>query len=283
MPKGLLGRILGVIVGPERQFSLNQPTDMVVDQLGRLLIVESEAGYISIYSKIEGVWINSARVHLPEILHPNSIASSPDKIYISDLMGGTVHILDYEFNPVGAISYSDMVRPGSLFYDGYSKRLYVADPPAHRVFVFTIGGEFVANIGSNGSSQARLQSPVAVTVDQANGQIYVLDGMARKVKQYDAEFKFIRSFGEYDQVPGSFAFPKGIALASDGTLFVGDAAFGNIQLFDPSGALLFYFGETGTGQGQFLLPRNLYIDQEQHLFVADPYNNRVQIFRYFPQ
>jgi len=282
-PKGLLGRILGVIVGPEKQFSLNQPTDMVVDQLGRLLIVESEAGYISIYSKVEGVWINSARIHLPEILHPTSITSSPDQIFISDLMGGTVHILDYEFNLVGTISYADMVRPGSLFYDGYSKRLFVVDPPAHRVFVFTPEGEYAANIGRSGQSQAHLQSPVAVTVDQANGQIYVLDGMARKVKQYNAEFKYIHSFGEYDQVPGSFAFPKGIALAKDGTLFVGDAAFGNIQLFDPSGALLFYFGETGTGQGQFLLPRNLYIDQEQRLFVADPYNNRVQIFRYFPQ
>jgi len=110
-----------------------------------------------------------------------------------------------------------------------------------------------------------------------------LDGMARKVKQYDASFQFVSSFGEYDQVPGSFAFPKGIALAVDGTLFVGDAAFGNIQMFDPTGALLFYFGETGTDKGQFLMPRSLFIDQEQHLFVADPYNNRVQIFRYYAQ
>ena len=282
-PEGLFSRFLGMIVGPESKFTLNQPTDMVVDQKGRLLIVESEAGYISIYNEVEGEWVNSERVHLSEILHPTSIAAGPDNIFVSDLMGGTVHILDYEFNLVGTINHADMQRPGGLCYDGHSNRLLIADPPANRVFVFSPGGEYLAQLGQGGHSHGVLQSPIAMAVDAANGNIYVLDGMARKVKQYDPDFQFINSFGEYDQVPGSFAFPKGIALAVDGTLFIGDAAFGNIQMFDATGALLFYFGETGTGQGQFLMPRNLFIDEEQRLFVADPYNNRVQIFRYFAQ
>ena len=282
-PQGLFGRLLGIIVGPETQFTLNQPTDMVVDQLGRLLIVESEAGFISIYAKVEGEWVNTKRVRFPEILHPTSIAAGSDKIFVSDLMGGTVHIIDYEFNLVGTLEHADMLRPGGLCYDAHANRILIADPPAHRVFVFLSTGEFVAQIGQSGHLSGILQSPIATTVNPENGNIYVLDGMARKIKQYDSEFQFVSSFGEYDQVPGSFAFPKGLALAVDGTLFVGDAAFGNIQLFDHNGALLFYFGETGTGPGQFLMPRSLFIDQEQHLYVADPYNNRIQIFRYFAQ
>jgi hypothetical protein len=282
-PKGLLGKILGAVVGPEQQFTMNQPTDMVIDQLGRLLIVESEAGYISIYSDVDGMWQNSDRIHVREILHPTSIAAGLDRIFISDLMGGTVHILDYDFNVVGEINHADMRRPGGLCFDSFGNRLLIADPPANRVFVFTPSGEYVAIIGRVGHSNSKLQSPIDMTVDSKNGHIYVLDAMARKIKQYDTNFQFISTFGAYDQVPGSFAFPKGIALASDGTLFVGDAAFGNIQMFDPNGALLFFFGETGTGHGQFLLPRNLFMDQDQRLFIADPYNNRVQIFRYFPQ
>ena len=282
-PEGLFSRFLGIIVGPERKFTLNQPTDMVVDQKGRLLIVESESGFISIYTEVEGEWLNSERVRIPEILHPTSIAAGPEKIFISDLMGGNVHILDYNFNLLGIMSHSDMQRPGGLCFDAYSNRVLIADPPAHKIFIFSPSGEYQAQIGQSGHTNGRLQSPLAMTIDTENGNIYVLDGMARKVKQYGPDFQFISSFGAYDQVPGSFAFPKGIALAVDGTLFVGDAAFGNIQMFDPSGALLFYFGETGTGQGQFLMPRNLFLDEEQRLFVADPYNNRVQIFRYFAQ
>ncbi|NQV42121.1 MAG: 6-bladed beta-propeller [Candidatus Marinimicrobia bacterium] len=282
-PAGLFSRFLGVIVGPERKFTLNQPTDMVVDEKGRLLIVESESGFISIYTEVEGEWLNSERIRVPEILHPTSIAASSAKIFVSDLMGGYVHVLDYEFNLLGTMSHVDMQRPGGLCFDTYSNRLLIADPPAHKIFIFSPDGEYLAQLGQSGHSLSRLQSPLAMTVDATNGNIYVLDGMSRKVKQYGPDFQFINSFGTYDQVPGSFAFPKGIALAVDGTLFVGDVAFGNIQMFDPSGALLFYFGETGTERGQFLMPRNLFLDKEQRLFVADPYNNRVQIFRYFAQ
>ncbi|MBT3630689.1 MAG: 6-bladed beta-propeller [Candidatus Marinimicrobia bacterium] len=282
-PEGLFSRFLGMIVGQESKFSLNQPTDMAIDQRGRLLIVESEAGVISIFIKEEGEWLNSERISLAEIKYPTSIAAGADKIFINDLNNGSVHILDYDFNLVGTMDHADMQRPGGLSYDSHSNRLLIADPPANVVFVFSTEGEYIGQLGRGSHTQGVLQSPIATTVDPENGNIYVLDGMARKVKQYDASFQFVSSFGEYDQVPGSFAFPKGIALAVDGTLFVGDAAFGNIQMFDPTGALLFYFGETGTDKGQFLMPRSLFIDQEQHLFVADPYNNRVQIFRYYAQ
>lgn len=282
-PSGLLSRFLGFLVGPESKFALNMPTDMVVDSEGRLLIVESEAGYISIYSKIEGEWVIDDRVSLAEILHPTSIAAGPDRIFVSDLMGGDVRILDYAFNPIGRLKHDEMIRPGGLTYDSFSNHLLIADPPANRVFVFSSAGEFVAHVGRTGNSHAQLQSPLAIAANPENGHIYILDGMTRKVKHYDADYQYIDGFGEYDQVPGSFAFPKGIALAVDGTLFVGDAAFGNVQMFDPTGALLFYFGETGVEKGQFLMPRNLFIDSEQRLFVADPYNNRVQIFRYYAQ
>lgn len=282
-PKGMFSRFLGFLVGPESKFALNMPTDMVVDETGRLLIVESEAGYIAVYTKSDGEWLNSNRVSIPEILHPVSIAAGPDKIYVSDLMGGNVHILDYAFNLVGTMVHEEMVRPGGLEYNNYSRQLLIADPPANRVFVFSSEGDYIASIGRSGNTRAQLRSPLAIASDKENGHIYVLDGMARKVKHYDAQYQYVDGFGEYDQVPGSFAFPKGIALAVDGTLFIGDAAFGNVQMFDPTGALLFYFGESGIEHGQFLMPRNLFMDSDQRLFVADPYNNRVQIFRYYAQ
>ncbi len=283
LPEGLFSKMLGLFVGPEQTFKMNQPTDMVVDEMGRLLIVESEAGYISLYSQKDGKWINTDRVSLLEIHHPTSITAGPDKIYVSDLMGGNVHILDYDLNLIGSIDHPDMQRPSGLCYDSFANRVLIADPPSNRVFVFSPGGEYVSHIGRGGFASSQLRSPIAMTVDPKNGHIFVVDAMSRKVKIYDTDFHYISSFGQYDQVPGSFAFPKGIALAVDGTLFVGDAAFGNIQMFNPTGALLFYFGETGTERGQFLMPRNMFLDGDHNLFVADPYNNRVQIFRYFPQ
>ena len=281
--RGLLGRIAGVIFGQGDRFSLHQPTDMTVDAKGRLLIVDSEGGSVYSLSKVDGLWQFSDGVQIAGIKHPLSIASSENLLFMSDLSTGGVFILDYQFNIVKKIETTELKRPGDLCYDPVGKRLFVADPPANRVFVYDTAGTKLAEIGGEGFGRGRLQRPISVTTDTKTGRIYILDGIARKVKQYNSEFRFEASFGEYDQVPGSFAFPKGIALASDGVIFVADVAFGNVQMFDPSGALLFYFGETGTEPGQFLMPRNLFIDADQHIYVADPYNNRVQIFQYFAQ
>ncbi len=281
--KGLLGRSLQFILGSKNKVSLNQPTDMVVDAQGRLLIVEAEAGIITTFIETEGIWYIQDRVSVPIIKHPIGIAAGPEQLFVTDLTNGNVNILNYDLEITGSIEHAEMIRPAGLHFDLKSNRLFVADPRANRVFVFSNSGEILAQIGHEGSSQGRLQSPISVAVDPINGNIMVLDGIARKIKQYDRDFRFISSFGEYDQVPGSFAFPKGITVAEDGTLFVGDAAFGNVQMFDPSGALLFFFGETGTGAGQFLMPRNLFMDKNQRLYVADPYNNRVQVFQYFAQ
>jgi len=281
--RGRLGRSLQFILGSENKISLNQPTDMVVDAQGRLLIVEAEAGIISSFLETDGVWLNTDRVSVTTIKHPFGIAAGPEHLFISDLTSEVVIVLNYDLEVVGSIEHVDMQRPAGLYFDDKSNRLFVADPRANRVFVFSDSGELVAQIGHTGSNRGLLRSPISVTVDPNNGNILVLDGLARKIKQYDGGFRFISSFGEYDQVPGTFAFPKGIAMAMDGTLFVGDAAIGNVQMFDASGALLFFFGETGTQPGQFLMPRNLFMDKSQRLFVADPYNNRVQVFQYFAQ
>ncbi len=283
-PNRSLRHLLRVILGPEYKSGLNQPTDMVMDAQGRLLIADSEAGAIVVLNReTGGSWFVSERVVIPQIKLPLAIAASPDLLFISDLSSDKVFTLSYTFEVVNTIHAEEMQRPGDLCYDSFAKRLLIADPPANRIFIHDPSGTQLAQIGPEGSTQSRLQNPISMTVNPVNGDLFVVDAIARKVKHYDTDLNFISSFGEYDQVPGSFAFPKGIAHAGDGTLFIADAAFGNIQMFDPSGALLFFFGETGTEQGQFLMPRNLFIDVDQRLYVADPYNNRVQVFQYFAQ
>ncbi len=275
--------IRNILAGPGSTYRLNKPTDMIVDDQNRLLIVDSEAGVIAAFIKEGNYWITSNQHRVSGIQHPMSIAAASDRLYISDLSSGVVHILDYDFKVVGEIEHVGMNQPSGLVFDVHGDRLLVVDSPSNRVFVFSRTGELINQIGDASANQSNLQRPISLTVDQEDGDIFVLDGIARKVKHYDSELNFVSSFGEYDQVPGSFAFPKGIALSSDKILFISDAAFGNIQLFDPSGALLYFFGETGTGQGEFLMPRNLFMDNNQYLYVADPYNNRVQVFKYYAQ
>ena len=280
---GRLAQLKNWIVGERQGISLNRPTDVVVDGENRLLVVDSESGAIMVYREFETGWTLTEQLHPEGIKIPLCIEASPDRIFITDQETNAIQVYDYEFNQIADIVYDDMQNPGDMAYAGQTQQLYVTDPQAHAVYIFSEAGEYTGSLGREGYGSALLHYPVCLTIDPESQDIFVLDGIARKVKRYSSQGKLLSSFGEYDRVPGSFAFPKGMTLSSDNVLFISDAAFGNVQLFDPRGALLFFVGKTGSAAGEFLMPRNLYMDNSQRLYVTDPYNNRIQIFQYNPQ
>ena len=280
---GLLSKVSRLLFGSSASYRLDQPTDMTVDSQGRLLIVDSGTSIIHRFIREDGIWQYERNFQISELSHPIAIASGNEHLFISDLQTGKVFILDEDLKIKIQLKDSTFDRPGDLCYDGLNKRILISDPAAGRVYIYTLQGEKLGELGGALGGAGSLQSPVSVAVNASTGSIFVLDGLARKVKQFGSDLSYSSSFGQYDQVPGSFAFPKDITQSTDGVLFVSDAAFGNIQMFDPSGALLYFFGENGTDPGQFLMPRNLHLDADQYLYIADPYNNRVQIFQYHAQ
>jgi len=66
-------------------------------------------------------------------------------------------------------------------------------------------------------------SEVSTFVIDDNEILYALDFKDRKIKVYDKEGKFIRSFGEQGQGPGELDMPAGIHLTPDNKLLIEDA------------------------------------------------------------
>ncbi len=280
---GFWKRLSGKLFGPRNQYFLDHPSDITLDSQGRMLIVDSGRGGLHRFIKDAAVWRFDQYFSLPQIKYPTAIAAGEQLLFISDLQDKKIFILSEDLVVQGEIANPEFKRPGDLCYDEHSQRLFISDPPTGKVYIYSSAGEQMGILGLDETGPGQLQNPISVAVDAGSGEIFVLDGLARKIKTYGSDLAFLSSFGKYDQVPGSFAFPKDVAQSQDGVLFVSDAAFGNIQMFDPSGALLYFFGDNGTDPGQFLMPRNMYFDANQYLYVADPYNNRVQIFQYHVQ
>ncbi len=278
---GPLNRLRSWITGGRPGIIMQKPTDVVVDEAGRLLVVDSEGGEILVYEVHADGWELSRHQQIPGLAHPLCIESGDGRIFLTGLASPSISVLDPALRVIQVWENQGFVRPGDMAYDAEDQLLYVADPAAHAVFKLSMDGKLQQTIGREGVPESLLHFPTGVTVDQ--GEILALDGIARKVKRYSKDGVWISSFGEYDRVPGSLAFPKGICVSSDRVLFVCDAAFANVQLFDRGGALLFMIGQTGSQPGEFLMPRNIYMDGSQRLYVADPYNNRVQIFQYASQ
>jgi DNA-binding beta-propeller fold protein YncE len=145
-----------------------------------------------------------------------------------------------------------------------SNRLFVADLKGHCVRVFdkqTLAPVMTIPAGVSTNEEAKLLSPTNLAQDQ-QGRLYVCDTGAFRVKLYDTNGNFIRSFGRYGNRYGELARPKGVAVDREGRVYVADAQLDSIQAYDPDGQLLLAFGQPGTSPIPLVLPAKVAIDYD---------------------
>lgn len=158
-------------------------------------------------------------------------------------------------------------------------RVFVGDTVNHVVMAFDIPGQRFFKIGEE--ELGALSMPLGMDVDK-QGNLYVVDGIAKRVTVYDRDGKFLRSIAG----PTWFNKPAGLAVDASGRrVYVVD--IGGVQsqehrvrVFDAqSGEHLFDFGKRGDQPGEFNLPRDITVAPDDSLYVVDGGNFRVQKFR----
>ena len=115
----------------------------------------------------------------------------------------------------------------------------------------------------------------------ADGLLYVVDGGNFRVQVFDANGKFVRTFGAIGRQGGQFSRPKEIAADAQGNIYVADSAFGNFQIFDRNGVLLLDVGSRGNvdGPAKFMLPSGIAVDTDGRVYVVDEFFRKVEVFR----
>lgn len=210
------------------------------------------------------------------------VVDSKDNVFVSDTQ---LHLV-MKFNPqlkmVATFGSDDgMQAPAYMALDEGRKRLYIADTRAQAVFVYDLERlKLIKKVGKFGQKKDEFQYPVGVGVNPKDGSFAVTDTGSCSVKIFDADFKFVRKFGQQAMSPGNFVRPKGVAYDSEGNIWVADAAFNNFQIFDPTGHVRMFIGAPGMGPGQFQMPNGLFIDRNNRVYVSDQLNNRVQVFQF---
>jgi len=98
-------------------------------------------------------------------------------------------------------------------------------------------------VPDSNSSPIYLNEPADVTVDPANGDVYVADGYGNhRVAVFDKNGRFLRQWGSAGTAPGQFApggggHPHCVVFDNRGLLYVCDRANDRIQVFDKFGNL----------------------------------------------
>ena len=149
----------------------------------------------------------------------------------------------------------------------HNKRVFVAEGGNHGILVFTLDGQLIRTIGSQGSGPGQFNGPYAVAFAPGeDGVMYVLDRGNCRIQVFNANGVHQREFGK-DQV-GS---PLDIICTTDCHVLVADLSNRHVVIFNTMGQLIYCF-QVGSN------PYGLAIDHNGDLLVTLCDSRRVAVF-----
>jgi len=156
--------------------------------------------------------------------------------------------------------------------------------------------------------------PAGIAVNQATGDVYVVDRNRNRIQRFTADGVFISQFGSSGSEEGQFSFGEALPDVAidpaDGSVYVADSGNNRIQKFTEDGTFLYTFGWNvdianpseefeictdataepdcqasatfGGGDGDFNTPVGVTVDTSAgsvgDVLVADQFNSRIQRF-----
>ena len=109
----------------------------------------------------------------------------------------------------------------------------------------------------------------------AEGNIYVVDNLNKRVQKFDKNRTFLFAFDETNPRTGDPSSPIDIAVGADGTIFVIDGQGPSVQAFDSNGQYLGEVTSPDPGENQVLSPSSITVDTQGNLWIPDCGLNRV--------
>ena len=266
-------------------FQLAEPYGLAVDSKNNLYVADQKVGAIFIFNtetRAAELIKNKTHAHFGRII--GLAMDDNDRLFVSD--PGLRHILVFDANHKAEDVITDgMVEPGGLALDKENRLLYVADVALDQVLVYDADSlKLLRKIGTTGhnhelTTPGDFAKPSGLAVDQ-DGNLYVCDTLNNRIEIFDADGKFVSTFGKAGDGPGYFSRPKGVAIDSDGHIWVADGMQDRVQVFNRETQLLITFGGHGLLPGQFQGLVGITADKNNRVFTSEMFPGRVQQFRY---
>lgn len=175
--------------------------------------------------------------------------------------------------------------------------LYLSDYGNHRIRQISPSGlvSTLAGTGATGSTNgsgatAQFWYPDGIDVDDA-GNVYVADSSNHTIRKITstgtvsllAGTNTVSGFAEGGVGTARFSFPRGVAVAPDGTVYVADSGNQRIRQITPAGVVSTLagsgtagFADGSAGVAQFNYPNGIALGADGTLYVADSANNRIR-------
>ena len=266
-------------------FQLAEPYGLAIDSKNSLYVADQKVGAIFIFNtETREVELIKNKTHAHFVRIVGLAMDDGDRLFVAD--PGLRHVLVFDSTHKATDVITDgMVEPSSLAIDRENRLLYVSDVNLDQVLVYDADTlKLKRKMGTAGKNHelttpGDFAKPTGMAVDQ-EGTLYVCDTLNDRIEVFDADGKFISTYGKNGDGPGYFARPKGIAVDGDGHLWVADGMQDRVQVFNNEWQLLITFGGHGLLPGQFQGLVGVAIDKNNRVFTSEIYPGRVQQFRY---
>ena len=164
-----------------------------------------------------------------QLNYPIGITTHNNKVFVTENNNHRISV----FHTNG--QFSHIIGKGQLGYPcdvtvNTNNQLLVADLNHHCIYTFTLDGNYVSKIFTQGSAGGQLSFPCNLTTDLC-GFILVAEVGNHRVSIFNKDNKFIHCFGSTGSEYGKFNCPRGIALSPNGNIYVTDRFNKRAQIF----------------------------------------------------
>lgn len=198
------------------------------------------------------------------------------RLYVSDI--GRIFVFDRRAHKLSFFEDGGRPkRPLGMFYDKKDSLIYVADGEMNRVFVFSMDGKIILEIGQHDE----LLRPGGVVIDSVRNRVYVTNTGKHTVSVFNTQGQFIGNIGTRGSGPGEFNFPTQIAIDKKGNIYVVDTGNFRIQILEPGEDFMTFIkevGSYGTAYGQLGRPKGISLDKDGNIYVTDAMFHGVTVF-----
>jgi DNA-binding beta-propeller fold protein YncE len=222
-----------------RSSAVREPIRIVVDALGRLLVLGGQRAAIAVLSP-RGEHLGDLELPgFPKKPVIGTIAMDREGfLYVGDNDSGQVLVYDKDLKL--KLKFGSPGRGEGEFQSisgiaADADNIFVVDQQiSPSVQVFDRHGNFVRGWGKHDMGVENFSLPEGIALD-AKGRVIVVDALRHEIKFFDREGKFIDRFGGLGDRLGQVSFPAGVAVDSQGRIYVADKGNDRVQVFEEIG------------------------------------------------
>lgn len=236
---------------------------------GKIFVCDLKRSAVEVLDIAKGTFTYLGTEAPGRLINPvNIVHSKADNLlYVTDMALRQVLVYQLDGTFVRAYGKEGQFHPGDVCV--YKDRLYVCDVRGHQIHVLDLEtGDEIRKFGERGGGHGQFHFPTNIKIH--DDVLYVSDLLNYRVQLLTLTGKYITSFGQVGDTPGTFSRPKGIDVDREGRIYVVDAAFQNLQVFNKEHQLLLYFLGTGDQRDNIMLPADVHVDYD-HVAVFSKY------------